>query len=225
MATRPGDGRRRHDRPRQHPPGNPGPGPLAGGLHGRLRQQRAPEPRRPEDRRPPGVELVGRDGPDVPVLRVHARRRPDRHQAARVARLPRDPVPAGQPGARVPAVAAVAPRSAGVPQPHEGPGRRRLLRRPRGSGRRGPQLRVPDRDVRPRQARSGDQGRAAVHQPARRRRVGRGRRVGGDRRPRRGRGGEHSLGHRPQPPEPRPRHPGHPRPGVARDVRRQRLDE
>ena len=161
---------------------------------------------------------------DVPLLRVHARRRPHRHQAACVARLPRDTVPARQPGARVPGLAALAPRAAGVPEPDEGPGRRRLLGGPGRTGRGRPQLRVADRDVRPRPARRGRRGRAALHQPAGRRRAGRRGRVGGDRRPRRRRGREHPVGHRPQPPEPRPRHPRHPRPGVAGDVRGQRLD-
>ena len=225
MATRAGDGRRRHDGPRQHPPGDPRPGPLAGGLHGRLRQQRAPEPRRPEDRRPPGVELVGRDGPDVPLLRVHARRRPNRHQAAtrrpsttrsstcwatwrpstcrrcggctgcrRTPSRTKDPDGVDFSAGPV-GLGAVAPNFASLTETYA---RARL----------DPETRVERRYISLLGDAELDEGVV----------------WGGYRRPRRGRGGEHSLGHRPQPTEPRPRHPRHPRPGVARDVRRERVE-
>src|SRR5205823_4280 len=76
---------------------------------------------------PPGLIGLGRLDPDRALLRLPARRRPGRDQAARLAGLPRRAVPARAARARAPDDAAPVPRPAGLPEPDQGPGPGRLL--------------------------------------------------------------------------------------------------
>src|SRR5689334_20787496 len=108
---------------------DPATGALVLDVHGPQRQQRPPEPRRAEGRRPPG--LLGLDRLDLhgPLLPLPAHRRPDRPEAARLAGLPRHPVPARLDREGVAADAAAVPRPAVLPEPDQGPWPDRLLAR------------------------------------------------------------------------------------------------
>ena len=159
--------------------------------------------------------------PDRALLPRARSRRPRRRQAARLAGLPRRPVPARQPAQEVPDRAALPQGHPGVPQQVEGPRPDRLLdrlgraRRGRAGllGRRRPLRRAPLRR----------HHLQAVHRPARRRRAGRGQRLGGRLRGPRPGARQRPLDRRPQPPEPRPRHPRHPRRPVEVAVPGERL--
>ena len=166
---------------------------------------------------PDGIKVGGHQASSASVVSIltalyfqlPAGRRPRGGQAARLAGLPRRPVPARQPAARVPDHAARVRRPAGLPEPHQGPGPGRLLDRlgrPR-RGRAG--LRRAGRTATP-SIHFGSVTLAALRRAGRRRRAGRGQRLGGGRRGARRRARQRALDRRPQPPEPRPGHPRHP---------------
>ena len=210
------------DRPRPTPGRDTGEGAVALHQDGGLCQLRASEPRRGEGGRPPVVELIVRDGHDLPLLRVHEGRGRHIGEAPRLSRLPRHTVPAGQPGASVPDDAARLSRVAGVPEPHEGPGRGRLFHRLRGAGRGGAELREFGQRVSARPLRDAGR-RQAVHQPSGGRGAGRGVGVGDDSRAGARRHEERAVGGRPEPAEPGQDHPGYQGALLEGDVRRERV--
>ncbi len=163
----------------------------------------------PQGRRPPGLVGLGRDRDDGALLPLAARRRPRVGQAARLAGAARRSTTCSVGStARTSADAARLRRPAGLPQPHEGSRPDRLLHRlgrprRRGAAVRGRRRPLRSRALRPRQ-------RPAVRRADRRRRAGRGQRVGGHRRPVVPRPRQRHLDRRLQPPVARPRDPGHP---------------
>ena len=146
---------------------------------------------------------------------------PGQRQAARVAGLPRDPVPARQPRPVLPHAAAPARRPAVLPVAHQGPRPGRLLHRVGGARRGGAAVRRGHAALRRRPLRRAARG--ALLRADRRRRARRGQHLGGHRRPRDRGPRQRHLDRRLQPAEPRPRRARRPDPAVARAVRRGRL--
>ncbi len=154
---------------------------MAGHPDRRCGQSRPGHRRRRQGRRAPGVQREPGHRHDGAVLRAPGRAGPGQREAARLAGLPRDPVPARQPRPVLPDDAARLRRTAVVPEPHQGPGQRRLLHR-LGRARRG---RPPVRRRGPALRRRAF--RRAAAQPLRRAdrrcRAGRGQHLGSRRRP------------------------------------------
>ena len=143
-------------------------------------------------------------------------------QAARVAGVPRDPVPARRPRPVVPDDAARPRRPAVLPEPHQGPRPGRLLHR-LGRARRGRaavRARSPAATSTRTSARGTRSRFVALH---RRRRARRGQHLGGDRRPGHPGPRQRHVGRRLQPPVAGPRRARHADRPVARPVRGGRL--
>ena len=160
---------------------DPAPGAVAGHPDRRRGQPGAGHRRRGQGRRPPGV--LGQPGHDHDraLVRPPGPGGPGRGQAARLAGLPRDPVPARPAGPQVPDHAPAARRPAVVPEPDQGPGPGRLLHRLGRAGRGRAAVRRRGPPVRRRALRA-----APAHpldRADRGRRAGRGQRLGGGRRP------------------------------------------
>ena len=195
---------------------------LAGDADHPPRQQRPPQPREGQGRRPPGLLRLGGDDPDRPLLLLPAPRRPRLHQAARLPGLPRRAVPARPARPLVSAHAARLRRLAGLSLAHERPGHGRFLHRLGRARRRGPGLRRPGRPLRRDALRRGLL--RPLRRPHRRRRAGRGERLGGGRRGVDPGARQRHLDHRPQPAEPRPRHPRRARGAAEVALRQRRLE-
>ena len=168
------------------------------------RQPPSPEPGRVEGRRPPGVERLAGDLDDRALFRRAAPTGPRRGQAARLAGLPRHPVPARASEPREAGAVSRVWRRAILPVAHQGRRNRRLLDRlgrargrddlvhVDGAGLSAAQRAGPDR----RPARPDDR-------PRRRRRARRGQHLRGAARGLEARCPQSLVGHRLQPPEPR----------------------
>ena len=186
----------------------------------RANHDRAAARRRGQGRRPPGQLGVDGGHHDVAVVRPPERRRQGGGQAARLARVPRHQVPDRRARPLLPHPAARARRPAGLPVADEGPGRGRLLDRLGRARRRGAPVRGHGPALRRRPLRRRAPG--PLHRPRRRRRARRGQRLGGHRRPGAPGPRQRHVDHRRQPPEPRPRHPGHEGPQADEVLRRLR---
>ena len=193
---------------------------MVGRSHGGPRQPRSARRRRHQGGRAPGVKCIDGVDHDRAVVRAPHRRRQGGSETALLSRVPRDQVPHRRTGPLVSHAPARGRRAAGVPQPHKGPRRRRLLhrvRRPRRGGavvrRRRATLRGSPLPL---------LARWSLHRTRGRRRARRGQHLGSHRRSFAARPRQGDVDRRRQPPEPRPggaRDEGTPADEVLRGVR------
>ena len=168
------------------------------------RQPSAAEPRRAQSRRPSGVERIGRDLDDRALFRRAAAAGSGRGQAARLAGLSRDPIPARPSDARKARAVSRVRRRPILSVAHQGRRHRRLLDRVGRARRRHDVVQFDRAGLSAPEGPHTDRRPAGPHDCARRRcRTRRGQHLRGVARRLETRCSQSVVGHRLQPPEPR----------------------